>query len=196
MAKYKVGDKVRVKSKEWYDKNKSTSGTVYTEGENFVDNMAIYCGSVARVTSLHDKDEYFIDIDNGEWIWHEDTLEDIPTTEQSTLYTDLANAINKLVIDHKQPVMVEEKDGSIIITPIEEKEEDLPIDTPVMCSNSIQGEYAWFVRYYAGDGKTWWDLGKSCNEKRKVDWKCIISFDKFDPTNIEESLKHNIVKHG
>lgn len=28
---------------------------------------------------------------------------------------------------------------------------------------------------------------------RKVDWNCIIPWDKFNPNNIEESLKYNIV---
>ena len=65
-----------------------------------------------------------------------------------------------------------------------------------MCSCSMKGELAWFVRFYAGDRKTWWDLGKSDTETRKVDWNCIIPFDKFNPSDIQESLKHNIVKHG
>lgn len=197
MGKYKVGDNVRVKSLEWYENNKDEYGDIKSSSDSFRKDMSLYCGKSATITDTnigYKHVGYHIDIDNGYWCWSEEFLEYEPTTEQSTLYTDLANAINNLVSEHQQSVMVEEIEGGIIIKPIEEKEEDLPIDTPVMCSNSIQGEYAWFVRYYAGDGKTWWDLGKSCNEKRKVDWKCIISFDKFDPTNIEESLKHNIVK--
>jgi hypothetical protein len=57
-----------------------------------------------------------------------------------------------------------------------------------------KGDEAWFIRYYAGNKQTWWELGKSNNEKRKEDWECIIPFDKFNPENIEESLKYNIVK--
>lgn len=197
MGKYKVGDKVRVKSREWWEKNKDENDKITTKTNPINKEMAKYCGMEATITAAkvgYICIDYHIDIDIFGWYWPEEAFEDVPTTEQSTIYTDLANAINKVVSEHNQSVMVEEIEGGIIIKPIEKKEEDLPIDTPVMCSNLIQGEYAWYVRYYAGDGKTWWDLGKSCNEKRKVDWKCIIPFDKFDPTNIEESLKHNIVK--
>lgn len=196
MAKFKVGDKVRVKSKKWYDENKSKSGTVYTDGEPFVDDMAVYCGAIASIVSLDNENDYYIDIDNGAWIWNEDVFEDEPIKEESkpSFFTNLAEAINKVVSENKQGITIEEKDGSIIITPIEEKEEDLPIDTPVMCSFSMKGESAWFVRFYAGNRKTWWGLGKSDTETRKVDWKCIIPFDKFNPSDIQESLKHNIVK--
>lgn len=194
MGKHKVGDKVRVKSKEWWDEQQKDEFYSVQCGENvFTKDMVKYCGLEAEIKFSY-KHSYCLDIDNRKYFWTDEMLEDIPTAEQYTLYNDLANAINKVVSEHQQSVMVEEIESGIIIKPIEKKEEDLPIDTPVMCSNSIQGQDAWFVRYYAGDGKAWWNLGKSCNEKRKVDWKCIIQFDKFDPTNIEESLKHNIVK--
>lgn len=194
MCKYKVGDKVRVKSKEWWDAQQKDEFYSVQCGENvFTKDMVKYCGLEAEI-KFSCKHLYLLDIDNRKYCWTDEMLEDIPTAEQYTLYNDLANAINKVVSEHQQSVMVEEIESGIIIKPIEKKEEDLPIDTPVMCSNSIQGQAAWFVRYYAGDGKAWWNLGKSCNEKRKVDWKCIIQFDKFNPNDIEESLKHNIVK--
>lgn len=194
MGKYKVGDKVRVKSKEWWDEQpKNEFGNVCCGDQVFIKSMTNMCGKCVTIEEKFASGNYLIK-EYTNVVWTDEMFEDVPTTEQSTLYTDLANAINKVVLEHNQSVMVEEIEGGIIIKPIEKKEEDLPIDTPVMCSNSIQGQGAWFVRYYAGDGKAWWNLGKSCNEKRKVDWKCIIPFDKFDPTNIEESLKHNIVK--
>lgn len=197
MGKYKVGDKVSVNSLEWYENNKDEYGNIESSSTSFRKDMSLYCGKSATITDVnlgYKHVDYHIDIDNGYWYWSEEFLEYITTNEPTTLYTDLANAINKVVSEHNQSVMVEEIEGGIIIKPIEKKEEDLPIDTPVMCSNSIQGKDDWFVRYYAGDGKTWWNLGKSCNEKRKVDWKCIIPFDKFNPNDIEESLKHNVVK--
>ena len=97
-----------------------------------------------------------------------------------------------MIKTHNLGVSISENEGKLIIEPLK-VEEDLPIDTPCMCSCSMQGQLAWFVRFYAGKGQTWWDLGKSHNETRKVDWNCIIPWDKFNPNNIEESLKYNIV---
>lgn len=190
MAKYKVGDKVRVKSKEWYDENKSKSGTVYTDGEPFVDDMAVYCGAIASIVSLDNENDYYIDIDNGAWIWNEDVFEDEPIKDESkpSFFTNLVNAIHKVVEENKQGITLEEKDGSIIITPIEDKEEDLPIDTPVMCSNN---ETFWFLGLYKGSGQVVNRLdGKSQLDSRNY----IIPFDKFNPNDIEESLKYNVVK--
>lgn len=40
----------------------------------------------------------------------------------SKFFIDLSIAINKVVSENKLPIMIEEKDGSIIITPIETDE--------------------------------------------------------------------------
>lgn len=138
--------------------------------------------------------DYHIDIDTFGWYWPEEAFEDIPNKEPSTIYTDLANAINKVVTENHQPVMIEEIGGGIIIKPIEKEEEDLPIDTPVMVRNML---YSWILRYYAGKGKCFVDGCKSNEKKISVSFEKIVEFDKFNPNNIEESIKHNIVKqHG
>lgn len=190
MAKFKVGDKVRVKSKEWYDENKSKSGTVYTDGEPFVDDMAVYCGAIASIVSLDDENDYYIDIDNGAWIWNEDVFEDEPIKDESkpSFFTNLVNAIHKVVEENKQGITIEEKDGSIIITPIKKEEEDLPIGTFVACSNNT--EY-WAIGVYKGYKHISTRIdGEDGGECRNY----IIPFDKFNPSDIQESLKYNIVK--
>lgn len=196
MGKYKVGDKVRVKSLEWYENNRGSNGDINTSGNCFVRDMSLYCGKEATITQTgkgFGYRNYQIDIDEGYWYWPEEVLEDIPNKEPSTIYTDLANAINKVVSEHHQPVMIEEIEGGIIIKPIEEKEEDLPIDTPVMVRDILN---SWILRYYAGKGKCFVDGCKSNEKKISVSYKEIVPFDKFNPNDIEESLKHNIVKHG
>lgn len=112
---------------------------------------------------------------------------------QNVLYKHFVYLLTA-VADTDMSIEIKEKKGSVFIRAVKNKKEDLPIDTPCMCSNSLEPDYAWFVRFYAGRNQTWWELGKSHNERRKVNWRCIIPFDKFDPNNIEESLKHNIVK--
>lgn len=192
MGKYKVGDKVRIKSKEWWDAQQKDGFYSVQCGENvFTKDMVKYCGLEAEI-KFSCKYSYCLDIDNRKYCWTDEMLEDIPTAEQYTLYTDLANAINKVVSEHQQSVMVEEIEGGIIIKPIEEKEEDLPIDTPCMVSFNEYDE--WRLRYYAGNHKCF-DSGKiHSNSFSETKWSYIIPFDKFNPNDIEESLKHNIVK--
>lgn len=68
---------------------------------------------------------------------------------------------------------------------------DLPIDTPVMVSDD---KMDWRLRYYAGN-HICWDFGKkSTDAKSAIPWKYIVPYNKFNPNNIEESLKHNIVE--
>ena len=185
--KHKVGDKVRIKSREWYEKNKNISGDIFCGDTLFISAMHRYCGNVATIISVDGI--YRLDIDNTKFGWSDEMFEDDKPRTSETLLKDIANVIKA----HNMGVQVSEEDGKLIIEPLK-VEDDLPIDTPCMCSNSLKKENAWFVRYYAGNKQMWWELGKSNNEKRKVDWRCIIPFDKFNPNDIEESLKHNIVK--
>lgn len=67
--KYKVGDKVKVKSKEWYDANKDDYGYIY-----FLDDMAEYCGLVANILSVNER-YYEIDLDDKVFGWTDEMFE-------------------------------------------------------------------------------------------------------------------------
>ena len=62
--KYKIGDKVRVKSLEWYNSKKSDYGFTIDD-VTFDHQMSIYCGRLAMIEKLGIS-YYRIDIDNGE----------------------------------------------------------------------------------------------------------------------------------
>lgn len=69
MKYYKVGDKVRIKSLDWYNKNKSrVLGTVYLVVP-FIESMSKYCGQVATITKVIAGNVFEISLDNGcnEW---------------------------------------------------------------------------------------------------------------------------------
>lgn len=181
--KYQIGDKVRIKSKEWYKKNKDEDD--YIEGVwGFTSGMSAYCGEVATITQVVD-DYYDIDIDNGKWHWQDFMFEEKILSE--TLVQDLASIISK----HNLSVKIEERDGGIFVKPIE-KEDDLPIDTPCMVCTKLEED--WHLRYYAGNKRVFCDGKKSDDRKLPIQWRYIIPFDKFNPNDIEGSLKHNIVK--
>lgn len=52
--KYKVGDKVKIKSREWYEEYKSQCGAIKCKGACFVPEMAQYCGRTATIIAIGD----------------------------------------------------------------------------------------------------------------------------------------------
>ena len=69
--RYKVGDKVRIKSLEWYNSaDKNIFGYISNiENDNsFVSDMVRYCGMDAKISSVN-TNYYIIDIDGGDWYW-------------------------------------------------------------------------------------------------------------------------------
>lgn len=188
--KHKVGDKVRIKSREWYEKSKNISGDVLCGETFFNEYMERYCGETATITSV-DK-TYKINIDDNEFNWADEMFEDDEPQVSETLLKDIANVIKS----HNMGVQVSEEDGKLIIEPLEEKkEDDLPIDTPCMVADKHENEPCTFIlRYYAGKGAVFSGGLNSCCENGKSGYDIIIPWDKFDPRDLGESMKFNIVK--
>lgn len=131
---------------------------------------------------------YKLDIDGRKFDWYEEELEPV----QPTLFDRIKSSI--LEAAKQAPVIVEQtEDGGIKISPIEDKNDDLPIDTPCMCSGK-HDEGLWFLRYYSHKGRVFTEGRKFKNNKGAITMEYIIPFDKFNPNDIEESLKYNIVK--
>ena len=75
--KYKVGDKVKIKSLSWYNKNRNEYSFVVQNGISFTYSMSEYCGKIATIASIgSDNEHYIIDIDGGEWDWCDYMFED------------------------------------------------------------------------------------------------------------------------
>ena len=98
---YKVGDKVRIKSLDWYNKNKSKiTGAIYLTTA-FIEPMSKYCGQVATITEVIEGHKYKISLDNGHYDWayymfeglvKEETTPNI--IEEEKTYLDNMNNIN------------------------------------------------------------------------------------------------------
>lgn len=82
--KYKVGDKVKIKSLDWYKANKTKGGEVHLESGIFLRLMSKYCGKVATITHVYSCG-YSLDIDGGKWNWidemFEENINDMETKE-------------------------------------------------------------------------------------------------------------------
>jgi hypothetical protein len=77
--KFKVGDKVRVRSLDWYNENKGLGYS--TKGNyNFSQPMSEYCGMTATVIKVLGN-RYYLDLDDKEWNWQDWMLEDEVVTE-------------------------------------------------------------------------------------------------------------------
>lgn len=188
--KHKVGDKVRIKSKEWWDAQpKNESGSVKCGADTFNEFMVSMCGKVVEISDVSE-DTYFIK-EYG-YNWTDEMFDDSYNHEKSILSEEMIKDIAEVVKKHNLGVCVSENEGKLIIEPLKvEEEEDLPIDTPVMVSDDMVN---WRFCYYSNFGMCFCGVKKSKNYDGRVSYKIIVPFDKFNPNNIEESLKYNIVK--
>lgn len=95
--KYKVGDKVRVKSLEWYNQNKDSDGNIYLNdfGIPFIKEKSVFCGRKAVIASIFGE-EYKIDIDKNRWYWKAWMLEDDLLNEADSDSAELKNNIEVL----------------------------------------------------------------------------------------------------
>lgn len=73
--KYKVGDKVRIKSIDWYNQNKDVSLIESTNSYyNFIAIMQDFCGKVMTISSVN-SDYYDMVEDAGEYYWTDEMIE-------------------------------------------------------------------------------------------------------------------------
>lgn len=86
--KYEVGDKVRIKSLEWYNENKDNYGAIYA-GNGFVfwKNMVRHCGEIMKITIVkvdpEDSDKGYYFMENSEERWTDEMIEGL--VEEKTL---------------------------------------------------------------------------------------------------------------
>ena len=81
--KYKAGDKVRIKSLDWYNENNDGSGILSYKisGVPFTSEMAEYCGCIVTIDKVIADaisclgDRYNIKEDGGDWMWHDKMFE-------------------------------------------------------------------------------------------------------------------------
>ena len=74
-SKYKVGDKVRVKSLEWYNSNKDEDGEIREDGQTFLKCMSEYCGKEYEVSYVYPNGICILKEINW-WWWYDWMFED------------------------------------------------------------------------------------------------------------------------
>lgn len=72
---YKVGDKVKIKSLDWYNQKKDAFGFVFCNHICFDEKMTEFCGKTVTIVAQRDNKYYLIMEDNGLSFWSEDMFE-------------------------------------------------------------------------------------------------------------------------
>ena len=113
--KYKVGDKVRVNSIDWYNKNKDEYGDIDISHDfTFYADRSKYCGRVFTISEVFDN-SYFVKEDNNEYYWSDEMFEGLveeegketswkPSKEEMDVLYSLAYITNKYD-EHKEEVI-------------------------------------------------------------------------------------------
>lgn len=166
--KFKVGDKVKIVDTK----------SVRDEAES-----QLYLGKESKIEKYSNANGYILE--GIPYVWFDNELEAIES--KVGLFEEIIKSIVEAA--KNAPIIVERtEDGSVKVSPIED---DLLIDTPVMCSSNGN---TWDLYYYFMRKRVYIQGYRSCDAKGDIPMDYIIPFDKFNPNDIEESLKYNIVK--
>ena len=98
--KYKVGDKVRVHTKEWFEKNcnKNCNGNFKHENNDnaVVSDMIKFCGQEVTIDHI-DMDNYIISEDDGLWRWQDWMFEDMNNNTNTIYNPNIVEDFAKLI---------------------------------------------------------------------------------------------------
>jgi hypothetical protein len=75
--KYKTGDKVKVKSIDWYNANRDKNGYVHCQGTlYFIPQMLDFCGKIVTIDEVWWDECYIIQEADQDFEWNDDMFED------------------------------------------------------------------------------------------------------------------------
>ena len=81
---YKIGDRVRIKSLDWYNNNKKTFGDFKLKDTYFTSSMKHYCGEIMTIENInyiHNEYYYVMLEDGGQYYWIDEMIEGLVEEE-------------------------------------------------------------------------------------------------------------------
>ena len=97
--KYKVGDKVKIKSLDWYNANRDYNGNVECGFYYFIEEMTKYCGKILTIGEVY-RNEY--ELQEGEnFIWTDEMFDSIienPDDVESEASSDSEKMVSLKII--------------------------------------------------------------------------------------------------
>lgn len=90
---YKVRDKVRIKSIDWYNKNKDEDGDVELSTHIFVPEMSKYCGTIVTIKDVFEDtdDNVVYYMEDIVWDWTDEMIEGLVEEEVFIKANDIYN---------------------------------------------------------------------------------------------------------
>ena len=97
--KYKEGDKVRVKSIEWYNYNKSGPfGDVWYTPRIFTQDMSKYCGEILTIVSVSEDFKDY-QVEGNKYFWTDDMFEDNESSDDYEFQQAVVKTVNECLWD-------------------------------------------------------------------------------------------------
>ena len=93
--KYKIGDRVRIKSFDWYNQNKDEDGFVRCGDKVFDDYMSVFCGSVVTIRGIYAYIGYDIQEDMQCRTWTDEMIEGIADVEPQEKMVSLEKVVDE-----------------------------------------------------------------------------------------------------
>lgn len=110
----KVGDWVKIKSKEWYEKWKDGAGDIRI-GTCFVENMSRFCGGIYKVTSVSLAGNS--SLDGLKCFWSMDMFEEVYPQEEYTVHKSIFGEIVTPIAKGSTAMeAIQNKEQSILVT--------------------------------------------------------------------------------
>ena len=87
---YNVGDKVKIKSLDWYNDNKDNDGEVpliekHDTIYDFIEEMSVFCGKIVTIKNVWKDDYYNICEDDCHYYWTDEMIEGLALEKGSEL---------------------------------------------------------------------------------------------------------------
>ena len=74
--KFKVGDKVRIKTLDWYNENKNEYGDIPCGDEyDFISQMTVFCGKILTIDVDFENETYLMKEDNNGFVFTDEMIE-------------------------------------------------------------------------------------------------------------------------
>ena len=164
--KYKVGDKVRIKSIDWYNENQS-EGYVDVDGIFFIYDMVKYCGKILTITNI--EPENYV-MQNCPYAWSDEMIEglveeeEIEFTEVDKYWCDIMSESDPTTYVLPQGYIFKDENGNVINATkivLEKKKKEYPKTYEECCKVlDIEDRELVFNGEYRASKLYWKQLGR------------------------------------
>ena len=109
--KYKVGDRVRIKSLDWYNENKDKYGFVDFSTSVFVPGMSQFCGKIVTIEDVFEEEDDVVYCMEGiDYDWTDEMIE--CKVEEQIMWKAIKNILAKKACFHEWKLVKEDRFGS------------------------------------------------------------------------------------